>query len=363
MKEIRTIIEGYNNIDFATTKAALVTVVGLKGSSYRRRGARMLVLDNGIYLGGISGGCLEGDALKRAQIAILKDRPSIVTYDTTKGDDVQIGIGLGCNGIIDILFTPLKANDNNNPVKILSSIINTRTPQLLTTITGGTSSLLGNNFLYDGAADLENVLANKSLSSLSSQISNDINICFDTLTSSTITYAKEDLEITLFLEIILPETNLVVYGNNNDITSIAKIAKELGWKVTIVCNLIKASKLMYQTADKLLEMKDHSLSFVDDHTAVVLMTHDFQTDKIHLPQILKTSASYIGLLGPKTRAERLFNELEISMEDRVFAPTGLDIGATTPEEIALSIIAEIKSKFAKREAGYLKNRNTPINEN
>src|SRR4029078_10413949 len=111
MKEIKSIIHAYNTIDFSHTKAALATVARVEGSSYRRTGARMLVLDNGTYLGGISGGCLEGDALRRAQKSIASNKTSVVTYDTTKDDDHQIGVGLGCNGIIDVMFTPLKVND------------------------------------------------------------------------------------------------------------------------------------------------------------------------------------------------------------------------------------------------------------
>src|SRR6185295_13527911 len=131
MKEIQSILNAYSQIDFSRTAAALATVVRVEGSSYRRTGARMLVLDNGTYLGGISGGCLEGDALRRAQKAIASDKASLVTYDTTNDDDHQVGVGLGCNGIIDVMFTPLKANDENNPVNILSVLPGTRVPRVV----------------------------------------------------------------------------------------------------------------------------------------------------------------------------------------------------------------------------------------
>src|SRR5919205_2754831 len=134
MKEIKAIVDTYNGIDLSKTKAALATVARVEGSSYRRTGARMLVLDDGTYLGGISGGCLEGDALRRAQKAILQNKPSIVTYDTTQDDGAQIGVGLGCNGIIDVLFTPLH-NDENNPVKLLSTLTETREPRVVVAIT------------------------------------------------------------------------------------------------------------------------------------------------------------------------------------------------------------------------------------
>ena len=137
MKEIRTIINAYDKIDKATTKAALATVVRVEGSSYRRTGARMLVMDDGVWIGGISGGCLEGDALKRARLAITKSSASLITYDTTEDDAHQIGVGLGCNGIIDVLFTPLNYENENNPVEILkTSIESNRQTHILITITG-----------------------------------------------------------------------------------------------------------------------------------------------------------------------------------------------------------------------------------
>ena len=111
MKEIRSIIAAYDALDKQVTNAALATVVRVEGSSYRRTGARMLVMDNGNWVGGISGGCLEGDALKRARLAITKSVSTLVTYDTTEDDSHQIGVGLGCNGIIDVLFTPLIFSD------------------------------------------------------------------------------------------------------------------------------------------------------------------------------------------------------------------------------------------------------------
>jgi xanthine/CO dehydrogenase XdhC/CoxF family maturation factor len=99
MKEIRSIIKAYKSIDFSTTKAALATVVRVEGSSYRRTGARMLIMDNGNFLGGISGGCLEGDTLRRAQKAIFHNKPSIITYDTTQEDGHEVGVGLAVTAL------------------------------------------------------------------------------------------------------------------------------------------------------------------------------------------------------------------------------------------------------------------------
>src|ERR1700709_1888426 len=137
MKEIKAIIEAYDQVDTATTKAALATVVRVEGSSYRRTGARMLVMDNGVWIGGISGGCLEGDALKRSRLAIQNSQSTLITYDTTEDDPYQIGVGLGCNGVIDVLFTPLDVNNKYNPVEVLKACVKAnRDTHVLVTITG-----------------------------------------------------------------------------------------------------------------------------------------------------------------------------------------------------------------------------------
>ncbi|MHC4379355.1 MAG: XdhC family protein, partial [Planctomycetota bacterium] len=102
MKEIKSIIKTYDELD-RNQKLALATVVRVEGSSYRRAGARMLVMEDGNWIGGISGGCLEGDALRKAQLAMFQDKPSLVTYDTMDDDAQSIGVALGCNGIIDVL--------------------------------------------------------------------------------------------------------------------------------------------------------------------------------------------------------------------------------------------------------------------
>ena len=138
MKEIKTILKAYDKLNIeGGQKAALATVVRVEESSYRRTGARMLVLDNGVFIGGISGGCLEGDALRRAQKAISTGKPTLVTYDTTEDDKHQIGVGLGCNGVIDVLLTPLSKTNKNgeNALDLLKHYTEKRSPSILFTIT------------------------------------------------------------------------------------------------------------------------------------------------------------------------------------------------------------------------------------
>ena len=369
MKEIRSIVKAYHSSDFATTKAVLATVARVEGSSYRRTGARMLVLDNGTYLGGISGGCLEGDALRRARKALVMDKPAIATYDTTQEDSHQIGVGLGCNGIIDVLFTPLNNNDEQNPVKLLSGLTKIRQPRVVVTITECCDQLnaLGKTILFHNDNQFMEFFVIKNIGSA---VLNDIKKCLVQQRSRTITYNEGSQRIKIFIEVILPVTHLVIYGSNADIYSLVRISNELGWDATVVTNIAKADKSLFLMAASVLNSNGTEEPVVDDYTVTLLMSHDYKTDLINLQKTLKTKSSYIGLLGPKKRTDKMFNELSkegtpVSPldQERIFSPAGLDIGADTPEEIALSIAAEVRSHFAGRKGMSLRLRKGTIYEN
>ncbi|MDQ6845330.1 MAG: XdhC family protein [Bacteroidota bacterium] len=370
MKEIRTIIKAYDEINKATTKAALATVVRVEGSSYRRTGARMLVMDNGVWIGGISGGCLEGDALKRARLAITKSSASLITYDTTEDDAHQIGVGLGCNGIIDVLFTPLDYENKNNPVEILKACIESnRQIHILITITGlegDWNVQAGEVIKYSGPESLE-IFRDAEIEK---QLNEKINQQAEKSKSSPLDLETRDgKKISFFIEILLPEIHLILMGHQYDVYPLARLTKEMGWHATIVANPLKVNST-YENAVNHVLSEDHFSDIpFDDHTAIILMSHDFKTDKRNLLKALQTEAGYIAMLGPKIRSEKIINELEedgntFSEEvlKKIYAPAGLDIGALSPEEIALSLLAEIRTVFSGREGGFLKLRDTPIHE-
>jgi len=371
MKEIKAIINAYDQLDKTSARAALATVVRVEGSSYRRTGARMLVTDDGIWTGGISGGCLEGDALKRARLAIAKSRSSLVTYDTTEDDAYQIGVGLGCNGVIDVLFTPLDFSDKNNPVEVLKSCVAAnRQTHILVTITGINGELqhikAGDVIQYKGSESLNAFGGPMVEKQLQEQIATNVENSRSGPFQVELPGGKK---LSVFIEVILPEIHLVLMGHQYDIYPLARLVKEVGWRVTMVSNPLKINSKLSATVDAVFDYNQLNDIQIDQYTAIVLMAHDYNTDKRNLPKALETDAFYIGMLGPRVRSEKIFKELAdegkpISEQymDRIFAPAGLDIGAISPEEIALSIIAEVKTVFAKREGGFLKLRHVPIHE-
>lgn len=363
MKEIRKIIAAYDTLDPKMDKVALASVVNVEESSYRRIGARMLVMSTGVWVGGISGGCLEGDALKRSQKAIFKNEPARVVYDTMDDDDNQIGVGLGCNGRIEVLFSPIDFNDSNNEIEQLRHIAPSKTPSLMLKLidTEGDHHLLGKSHLLTGE-ELEQVFFGIAKSSLQEHIAYTLkkrkNQVFNCVSETGVNHR-------ILIEFIRPETQLVLAGDNYDVNAFVGIADELGWDVTILCRRRKLSKVVYQAANAVYEYEEADQIPVNDYTAVVLMTHDYNWDKQLLPLFHAKQPAYLGMLGPKKRMRKMQAELShINLEgtDFFFNPIGLEIGAESPEEIALAVAAEIIAHLRGKKGMSLRYKEGTIHE-
>jgi len=363
LKEIRNIIKFYENIVCSKEKLALASVVNVEESSYRRIGARMLISANGNWIGGISGGCLEGDALKRAQLAIFQNKPSRVTYDTMDDDSNQIGVGLGCNGRLDVLFVPIDRDKKDNPISLLKQIVKNKKPSVLLKIieSKDNETLLGATILVE-----ENDSEIKFCALSSDQLQNAVQ-------NTRIKRRPQVLELNndrreplkILIEYLRPETKLIIVGDNYDVIAMLGIAKELGWETYIVGRKKKMSKAVFHKTKAVFEYEEIDDVPTDEYTAFVLMSHDYEWDKKLLPKILKRKPEYLGVLGPRKRMIKMQEELGINIMDKYtffHSPMGLDIGAESPEEIALSIAAEITAKFRQRDGQFLKLRTKPIHD-
>jgi len=364
MKEINDIIRAFDEAQKLGRQMALATVVHVEGSSYRRPGARMLVTDDGKLTGAISGGCLEGDALRKALAVIARQKNRLVTYDTMDEDDAKLGVGLGCNGIIHILFEPIDLSNPYHPVALLKMVCAKRQNAVLTTVFSlsdrsgvqpGTCMLrLEDGFLYtnlDGHA-LFQPLQRESESVLTAQ-------------SSVIrVYPLLENNFTAFVELIQPVVSLVVVGAGNDVLPLVQLANLLGWQVIIVHGRRdQANSTRFPSAQQVVISKPGNiLSEIspDAQTVFVLMTHNYNYDLAVLRELILHPVTYLGILGPKKKFEKLIAELkeeEVYKEidfSHIYAPVGLDIGAEGPDEIALSVIAEIKAVLAGRTGKFLR---------
>jgi len=368
LKEIENIVQAYDQIDHSKEQTALGTLVKVEGSTYRRIGARMYVSSNGHWVGGISGGCLEGDALRRARIAIMKNESSIVVYDTTEEDPHQIGVGLGCNGRIEVLFTPIKAQDSNNQIEFFKKIVDNRTPSVLLQILNvkkGNQQLVGAFYTKDTLVELSELVgipAAEILSKIATVVHRRKSRVYEFEGTDGASYE-------VLVELIRPKIKLLCVGDNYDVNAFMGIAHELGWEIHVAGKPRKFSKKIYQYATQTYSLAQAPDIEFDDYSAVVMMSHDYKTDFELLQQYLKKDIPYIGMLGPKKRFLKMQDELialgeTVVLDDlpNLHAPVGVDIGAESPEEIALSIAAEIIAVFRKREAGFLRHREGSIHE-
>jgi xanthine dehydrogenase accessory factor len=366
MKEIIDIVAAYEQAVKSGKKTALATVVLVEGSAYRRAGARMLITEDGQLTGAISGGCLEGDALRKARMVILQQEPLLVTYDTMDDDDAKLGVGLGCNGIIHILIEPIN-DGQSNPVTLLKAVIASRSYAVLVTIfsLADRKARQPGSCLYLTAH--QNLLNGLETLPYQYELLEDAKNGLDNRHSSVTAYEG----YTAFIECVKPLITLVILGAGNDAVPLTKMASVLGWNITVVDGRPNyASAERFPEANKLLVAKpDQILSNleINEWTAFVLMTHNYNYEIGFLKQLLPLHTPYIGILGPRKKLERMLDELEAGGTtisagnlETIHGPVGLDIGSETAEEIALSIVAEIKAVFASRNGRSLKYKTSLI---
>ena len=367
MKDFKTIVNEFRKIDFTSRKAALATVVKVRGSSYRSPGARMLITDDGKWIGSISGGCLEGDALRKARQVMTDNRPMTVTYDTREESNQNLGIGLGCNGVIDVLIEPINISEENNPVSLFEKFISTKEPLTLATIFNAKAGV-GEKIIAHATGEIQSYFSNVVLSKV---VTNDLLELFNTKKSEAKTFTTADGETEVFMELVQPNVSLIIFGGGFDARPVSQLAKTLGWDVQVTDECVAhIAPLFFPTADKLSlchrDFIDRDFE-ITPFTACVLMSHNYEYDRDVLKKLIKTDTPYIGILGPRKRFDKMLVDfsaqgLPFQAEDihRIHSPIGLDIGAETPDEIAVSIIAEIQGKFVNRSGGFLKYRDAPI---
>jgi xanthine dehydrogenase accessory factor len=370
MKEIKEIIKAFENAQKLGEQTALATVVKVDGSSYRRPGARMLVTENGALTGAISGGCLEGDALKKAQLVIFQKKSMVVTYDTTDDDDAKFGVGLGCNGIIHILIEPIDPDAENHPVALLKQAMETREPKVLVTLfdlKNKRENQIGTCMLFSmGKFSSIPAIVQPWLAEIEKDISDVIKV-----NQSVISQYAGVHPVNAFIELVLAPISLVVVGAGNDAMPLCKLADVLGWEVTLIDGRSNhATTGRFPTVHR-IHVADAEKALThfkkDERTAVVLMTHNFNYDLAIMEGLLPLDIPYLGVLGPKKKLEKMLENLEnkgvvVGSEDlkKIFGPVGLHIGAEAPEEIALSIISEVKTVLGGGDAGYLRDKQGPI---
>ena len=371
MKEIREIINAYNKARKNEKRLALATLVHLNGSSYRRPGARMIVDEEGQLTGAISGGCLEGDALRKAVFCIHTQIPKLVVYDTSDEEDATIGIQLGCSGIIQVLFEPIDENDPLNPIELLKKAIHKRQNTVLVTLYAPQikkGDTVGTSMLLEDSGEFHN---NSTFQFVPETLMQDIKETLTIKKSSFKSYNLNDNTFNAFLSFISPPISLIIVGAGNDAIPLQSIAETLGWEVTIVDGRHTYAKIeRFSSACQIIVSKPEKVLQqipIDEKSVFVLMTHNYNYDYAILKALLDKNIPYIGALGPKKKLDNMITDLKaenIFLNERqkniLYGPVGLELGAETPAEIALSITAEIMSVMHNKKGGSLRNLLTEI---
>jgi xanthine/CO dehydrogenase XdhC/CoxF family maturation factor len=363
----REIVGALNEAASLGNDVVLATVVRISGSSYGGVGSRMICLADGSRLGLVSGGCLESDLAEHAQRVHATGDAAVVSYDTRDSDEAPWGLGLGCNGLIDVLLEPLSPRQAKAVASLLDHALAADSPSVIATVMR----------VHNGETDSPRVGAHALFAGDTTETAGHWG------TGSTIVDARQYVEEAIAagrrgvvhtigsaevaFEVVVPAIRLVICGVGPDAAPVARFASELGWDATVVDHrpLTEANVARFPGAP-VVECDDAmGLANVlpkNRRFAAVVMSHHLARDRDYLGVLLQSDASYIGVLGPRTRTERMLTELiargdlAAPVDERLHSPIGLDIGGEGPEAIALSIISQIAAVTSHRSGGHLRDR-------
>jgi xanthine dehydrogenase accessory factor len=331
--EFKTIVERYRFAKKQGLKTVLATVVALDGSSYRKPGVRMLILENKTMIGAVSGGCVEKEILRQSESVFKNGKSKMMTYDGR--------FRLGCEGILYILLEIFEPNDDF--IETFNTCLKSRNHFKIA------SYFSKEEGIHSGMGTYVEIGNEKQFVSMVS---------------------KENDTLSIFSQEMPPCFKLLIFGAEHDAVQLCQFAVLNGWEVSIypsptesktITNFAGALEFHSITPDEL------NTSSIDNHTAIMIMTHSFANDLKWLMAIKNSNPVYIGLLGPIHKRENLLShlleyhpDLDESFLEKIHGPAGLDIGSETPQEIAISIISEILSVTRHRIPMPLKEKTSNI---
>jgi len=340
------------------TPSVLATLVNVIGSAYRRPGAAMLLFADGSAAGGISAGCLESDVRAHAERLLAADAPTVLHYDLGQ-DDPLWGLGMGCKADIDVLLEPLAAGAVPAHLAFARRLRTERRRGVVATVfasEGAAPPIASRLWLTERAdkaygTDGGNVPPGPARAAVRAAAARALAERRSTVEDHRGPWGRA----AVFYDVVIPPIALLACGAA-DARPLVHLAAELGWTTTLVEGDAQHSGLDAAPAP-------------DARTAAIVMTHRYERDRALLAELFPSPAGYIGVLGPRARTAQLLDDLrgegilpsELQLA-RLFAPVGLDVGAETPEEVAVAIVGEVMAVMAGREGGLLRQRKGPIHE-
>jgi xanthine/CO dehydrogenase XdhC/CoxF family maturation factor len=353
--ETAAILDRVTHLAASGVRAAIATVVRISGSAYRRPGAKFLVSEDGATFGGVSGGCLEMDVRAVGLEVLAGVTPRLLHYETGSDEETLWGLGLGCEGAVDVFVQPAgelvpgagprirESMAAGAPIAVCTIVEGDGAGRALVLASGKVSGTTGSPEVDAAAAERAAQLLETGDSRL------------DPLAGRSV-----------FVDVLRPPPALVVFGAGDDARPLAALAAQAGFEVTIVDHrrafltperFPPPARLLLRRAEDGVD----GLALGRRHFAVV-QTHASQHDRDWLRALVAQPIAYLGLLGPRTRKEQILRQLGAAEPDKLFAPVGLDLGADGPEQVAVSIVAEMLAVNAGREPGHLRAKRGGIHD-
>lgn len=345
--------------------AVVATVVDVEGSGYRRPGARMVVDADGENLGAVTAGCLEDSVRDIAQRTLADKTPRVETFDLRDDEASAWGLGLGCNGVIDIFVEPLDESflpaldelEAKRPVTVLTAIASTD-PEVTV---GDRSVLIQGEFVSterDGLPGTVTTTVKDRIENAEPALSINTNV--ETVRG----------EVQVFVDQLTPTPDLLIFGSQEDINPVTSLANQAGFRVRVVsARGAHADADRFPAAHEVYSSHPSDLGdFIDvpDHSYAVLMSHNLLDDQLALEALLETDIPYIGIMGPQKRFQELRNATDRTLSedelDRIATPVGLDLGSDEPTAIGFSIVSEVLAVHNGCSGGRLADLQGPIHE-
>jgi xanthine dehydrogenase accessory factor len=345
---VRQIIQTFDAWRAGGRPMVLATVFETIGSTYTKAGHRILIAAHGDYQGLVSGGCLEGDLAEHARTVVETDTPRAVTYDMRGEADELFGLGVGCNGLIRVFLQPLRPAEDYQPFASIAKRLLAHRPAATATVIESAiaGAPVGATLITGGGAREAWSLDRGVADRLAAE-------CERVLKSGASHYAQDASGLGVLYAALKPIPKLLLLGAGLDAIPIVNMASDLGWLVTVVDHrpaylerpgLARAERAIHVVADQLAGQVP-----LAEFDAIIVMSHHLITDRTYLAQLANVNVSYVGVLGPPARKERLLDglgEAGARLRGVLKGPVGLDIGADSPESIALSILAEVQASLS-----------------
>jgi xanthine dehydrogenase accessory factor len=360
MSELKEIIGRAAALRAAGEPGLLATLMSVRGSSYRRPGARLLISGQGVAAGAVSGGCLERDLARRGWWETAGGGPALVTYDSTD-DEEELGnrIGLGCNGAVDILIERLHSGGAAGALTFIAHCFANETDGSLLTVFRSTAPEIAVGAWAGMAADGQAAGTTNApeLLALAKEL-------LGTGCGQPATRTLRGGAVEVLAEPVRAPPHLFVMGSGYDAAPLVALAGTLGWTVTVWDPSARfETRARFAAADHRHTGDAGSLRSIVDGSVrpvAMVMSHDLDRDREALKMLLGSRAHYVGVLGPRRRTQRLLGELGPLNLERLYAPAGLAIGAESAAEIALAVVAEIETVLNDETVEHLRDRSGAI---